>query len=106
MYLTIASLVFNILLILSGIIIFRKIKIDNKKKTEQCIQNSERLMERSVIALSNAIEAKDSVEALLQAKKFPGVKHGRSRYICTAREITREEYIEQRKVSAYEKALR
>lgn len=60
MYLTIASLVFNILLILSGIIIFRKIKIDNKKKTEQCIQNSERLMERSVIALSNAIEAKDS----------------------------------------------
>jgi hypothetical protein len=53
-----------------------------------------------------AIEAKDSVEALLQAKKFPGVKHHSSRYICTAREITREEYIERRKVSAYEKALR
>ena len=53
-----------------------------------------------------AIEAKDSVEALLQAKKFPGVKHSRSRYICTAREITREEYIERRKVSAYKKALR
>jgi hypothetical protein len=53
-----------------------------------------------------AIEAKDSVEALLQAKKFPGVKHGRSRYICATREITREEYIERRKVSAYKKALR
>ena len=25
-----------------------------------------------------AIEAKDSVEALLQAKKFPGVKHSRT----------------------------
>ena len=52
-----------------------------------------------------AIKAKDSVEALLQAKKFPGVKHHSSRYICTTREITREEYIERRKVSAYEKAL-
>lgn len=53
-----------------------------------------------------AIEAKDSIEALLQAKKFPGVKHHGSRYICTTREITREEYIERRKISAYEKALR
>ena len=53
-----------------------------------------------------AIEAKDSVEALLQAKKFPGVKHHGSHYICTTREISREEYIERRKFSAYEKALR
>lgn len=53
-----------------------------------------------------AIEAPDSVKALLIAKKFPGVKHHRSRYICTTREITREEYIERRKISAYEKALR
>lgn len=53
-----------------------------------------------------AIKAKDSVDALLQAKKFPGVKHHKSRYICTTREITEEEYLERRKESAYIKALR
>jgi hypothetical protein len=52
-----------------------------------------------------AIEAPSSVDAMLIAKKFPGVKHHNSRYICTTKEITREEYIERRKVSAYEKAL-
>jgi len=53
-----------------------------------------------------AIEAPDSVKALLIAKNFPGVKHHGSRYICAAREITKEEYNERRKISAYEKALR
>jgi hypothetical protein len=53
-----------------------------------------------------AIEAPDSVKALLIAKKFPGVKHHNSHYICTTREITQEEYIARRKNSAYEKALR
>ena len=52
-----------------------------------------------------AIEAPDSVKALLIAKSFPGVKHHNSQYICTTREITEEEYIERRKISAYEKAL-
>lgn len=58
---------------------------------------------RREIAL--AIEARTSVEALMQAKRFPGVKHHQSRYICTTREITQEEYIERREISAYEKAL-
>ena len=53
-----------------------------------------------------AIEAKDSVDALKQAKKFPGVKHHRSQYMCTTREITYEEYVERRQYSAYEKAFR
>lgn len=52
-----------------------------------------------------AIEAPDSVKAMLIAKKFPGVRHHQSRYMCTTREITKEEYTERRQVSAYEKAL-
>lgn len=53
-----------------------------------------------------AIEAKDCTQALLIAKKFPGVKHHASRYMCYSKEITYEEYIERRQYSAYEKALR
>ena len=53
-----------------------------------------------------AIEATTSVEALMMAKRFPGVRHSNSRYICSTREITMEEYYERRKFSAYEKALR
>lgn len=39
-----------------------------------------------------AIEAKDSVEALLQAKKFPGVKHHGSHYMRYTRNLTRRIY--------------
>lgn len=53
-----------------------------------------------------AIEAKTCVDALLIAKTFPAVKHTNSKYLNGAREITYAEYVERRKVSAYEKALR
>ncbi len=53
-----------------------------------------------------AIEARNSVEALMKAKRFPGVKHHRSQYMCTTKEITYEEYIERMQYSAYEKAFR
>lgn len=53
-----------------------------------------------------AIEAPDGVSAMLIAKRFPAVKRKRSAYLCTVREIDREEYIMRRQVSAYDKALR
>lgn len=56
-------LIANVLLISIGIVIHRKIHIlneQNKAETQEAILKNTRLMERSVIALSNAIEAKDS----------------------------------------------
>jgi hypothetical protein len=56
--------------------------------------------------LALAIEAPDGVTAMLIAKRFPAVKRQRSAYLCTVREIDREEYIMRRQISAYDKALR
>lgn len=53
-----------------------------------------------------AIEAPDGVTAMLIAKRFPAVKRKRSSYLCTVREIDKEEYLVRRQVSAYDKALR
>lgn len=52
------------------------------------------------------IEAETSVEAMLIARKFPGVKHHKSKYLCYTKEITKEEYLERKKINAYNKALR
>lgn len=56
--------------------------------------------------LALAIEAPDSVSAMLIAKRFPAVKRKRSAYLCTIKEINKEEYNARRKLSAYDKALR
>lgn len=56
--------------------------------------------------LALAIEAPDGVTAMLIAKRFPAVKRQRSAYLCTVREIDKEEYLMRRQVSAYDKALR
>ena len=56
--------------------------------------------------LALAIEAPDGVTAMLIAKRFPAVKRKRSAYLCTVKEIDREEYEARRQVSAYDKALR
>ena len=56
--------------------------------------------------LALAIEAPDGVTAMLIAKRFPAVKRKRSAYLCTVREIDKEEYEVRRQVSAYNKALR
>ena len=45
--------------------------------------------------LALAIEAPDGVTAMLIAKRFPAVKRKRSAYLCTVREIDREEYISE-----------
>lgn len=53
----------NILLVVSGILIQRKMRLcaqQKKKDIVESFKRNERLMERSVMALSNAIEAKDS----------------------------------------------
>ena len=51
------------------------------------------------------IEAETSVQAMLIARKFPGVKHHKSKYLCYTKEITKEEYLERKKINAYDKAL-
>jgi hypothetical protein len=56
--------------------------------------------------LALAIEAPDGVSAMLTAKRFPAVKRKRSAYLCTVKEISKEEYNTRRKLSAYDKALR
>ena len=56
--------------------------------------------------LALGIEAETCTQAMLVAKKFPGVKHGSSQYICSTREITREEYLIIRQQDNYAKALR
>lgn len=48
-----------------------------------------------------AIAAKDLLSACAIARKMPSVKHTRG--ILSGREITEVEYIEYRKVSAYER---
>ena len=56
--------------------------------------------------LALAIEAESCTQAMLIAKKFPGVKHKDSKHICSTREIGYEEYIEVRAQDSYAKALR
>lgn len=46
-----------------------------------------------------AIEAKNLIDAMDKARKFPMVKH--DRLVANAKEITKEEYDEIRKESAY-----
>lgn len=48
-----------------------------------------------------AIEAENLLDACTIARKMPSVKHTRS--VISGREITREEYVEYRKISAYER---
>lgn len=48
-----------------------------------------------------AIEAANLLEAMDKAKRMPSVKHTRA--IIQGREITQEEYVEYRKMSAYER---
>ena len=48
-----------------------------------------------------AIAAKNLLDACDIARKMPSVKHTRA--VISGREITEEEYIEYRKVSAYER---
>lgn len=47
------------------------------------------------------IQAKSITMATAIARKMPGVKHSRS--VFAAREITRDEYIAGRQISAYER---
>lgn len=49
------------------------------------------------------IEADDIATAVKKAMMMPGVKH--SRYASNATEVTKEEYVEGRKVSAYTKYI-
>lgn len=49
-----------------------------------------------------AYEARDLLTAMGKAKRQPGVKHSKPPVRAVA--ITREEYIELRKISAYERA--
>lgn len=51
--------------------------------------------------ISFAIEAANLLAAMDKAKRMPGVKHTRA--VLAGHEITRNEYIEYRKVSAYER---
>ncbi len=51
--------------------------------------------------ISFAFEAANLLVAMDKAKRMPGVKHTRA--VLAGKEITREEYIEYRKVSAYER---
>ncbi len=48
-----------------------------------------------------AIEAKNILDACAYAKKMPSVKH--TRPVLNAKEITQAEYIEYKKISAYER---
>lgn len=48
-----------------------------------------------------AIEATDLLAAMSKAKRMPAVKHTRA--IICGKEITREVYIEYRRVSAYDR---
>lgn len=48
-----------------------------------------------------AFEAKDLLSACDKAKRMPSVKH--TRLVLHGKEITKEEYIEYRKISAYER---
>lgn len=48
-----------------------------------------------------AFEAKNLVEACNKARRMPSVKH--SRFIVCGKEISKEEYLEYRKISAYER---
>lgn len=48
-----------------------------------------------------AIEARNLLDACDIAKKMPSVKH--TRMIICGREITKEEYTEYRKISAYDR---
>lgn len=48
-----------------------------------------------------AIEAKNILDACAYAKKMPSVKH--TRPVLNATEITKEEYTEYKKISAYER---
>lgn len=52
------------------------------------------------------IAAKNLLAAQMKAKHLPAVKHHNSKYLLSAKEITREEYEERRKYNPYEKALR
>lgn len=52
--------------------------------------------------LEFAIEARDAVEASFKAQKMPGVKH--TEMPLSAKEISRQEFNELRKTSAYKRA--
>lgn len=45
--------------------------------------------------------AKDIIEAMALARRMPGVKHNRTNTISSVKEITKDEYIAGRKISAY-----
>lgn len=45
--------------------------------------------------------AKDMAEAMEKARKMPSIKHHNNACVIGAREISAEEYVERRKISAY-----
>lgn len=45
--------------------------------------------------------ARDIIEAMVLARRMPGVKHNRANTIGSVKEITKDEYIIGRQVSAY-----
>ena len=53
-----------------------------------------------------AIKAYSIVEAMGQARTMPGVKHNNPTCILYSKEITHEEYIMRRQISAYSKFKR
>ena len=53
-----------------------------------------------VINLS--IAANNINDAIYQAKRMPGVKHNSNSVIIGLKKLTKEQYIENRKISAYE----
>lgn len=52
--------------------------------------------------ISFNIKAKNASDAIDKAKKMPGVKHDSSTAILGLKQITEEEYKQNRKISAYQ----
>ena len=52
--------------------------------------------------ISFNIKAKNAIDAMSKAKRMPGVKHDSNTAILGLKQITEEEYKQNRKMSAYQ----
>lgn len=55
--------------------------------------------------ISFNFRAKNMADAIEKARRMPGVKHENNAAILSAKEITEQEYLENRKTSAYKNVL-
>ena len=51
--------------------------------------------------ISFNIKARNAIDAMDRAKRMPGVKHNSSTVVLGLKQITQEEYVQNRKESAY-----